>query len=70
MDGTGVLVMKKDTAGCQGKLDGFPAHTREVKLGCVFVQTKWDKAGFAIRGTDSTTYTTAIENAQQFGRHL
>lgn len=70
MDGTGVPVVKKETAGRQGKLDGFPAHTREVKLGCVFTQTKWDKEGFAIRDPDSTTYTGAIENAEQFGKRL
>jgi len=70
MDGTGVPVVKKETAGRQGKLDGFPAYTREVKLGCVFTQTKWDKKGFALRDPDSTTYTGAIESAQQFGKRL
>ena len=39
MDGTGVPVVKKETVGRQGKTDGQPAHTREVKLGCVFTQT-------------------------------
>jgi len=70
MDGTGVPVVKKETEGRKGKLDGLPAHTREVKLGCVFTQTKWDKEGFAIRDPDSTTYTGAIENAEQFGKRL
>ena len=36
MDGTGVPVVKKETEGRKGKTDGQPAHTREVKLGCVF----------------------------------
>jgi hypothetical protein len=58
MDGTSVPVVKKDTAG----------HTREVKLGCVFTQAKWDQEGYAIRDTDSTTYTGAIETAEQFGK--
>jgi len=40
MDGTGVPVVKKETVGRQGKLDGQPAHTREAKLGCVFTQTR------------------------------
>lgn len=70
MDGTGVPVVKKETAGRKGRLDGVPAHTREVKLGCVFTQTKWDREGFAIRDDGSTTYTGAIENAEQFGRRL
>jgi hypothetical protein len=42
MDGTGVPVVKKETLGRQGKVEGQPAHTREVKLGCVFTQTTWD----------------------------
>ena len=55
MDGTGVPVVKKETLGRQGKVEGQPAHTREVKLGCVFTQTTWDEGGFAIRDPDSTT---------------
>jgi hypothetical protein len=70
MDGTGVPVVKKETAGRKGKLDGLPAHTRAAKLGCVFTQTKWDKEGYAIRDPDSTTYTGAIQNAEQFGKRL
>ena len=70
MDGTGVPVVKKETAGRKGKLDGLPAHTREAKLGGVFTQTTWDDEGYAIRDPDSTTYTGAIENAQQFGKRL
>ena len=70
LDGTGVPVVKKETAGRKGKLDDLPAHTREIKLGCVFTQTKWDNEGFAIRDDGSTTYTGAIENAAQFGKRL
>lgn len=70
MDGTGVPVVKKEAEGRKGKLVGLPAHTREVKLGCVFTQTGWDEEGFAIRDRGSTTYTGAIENAEQFGKRL
>lgn len=70
MDGTGVPVVKKETVDRKGKLDGLPAHTREAKLGCVFTQTAWDEEGFAIRDPDSTTYTGAIETAEQFGKRL
>jgi hypothetical protein len=70
MDGTGVPVVKKETIGRQGKTAGQPAHTREVKLGCVFTQTTWDKKGYAIRDPDSTTYTGAIESAEEFGRRI
>ena len=70
MDGTGVPVVKKETEGRKGKTDGQPAHTREVKLGCVFTQTGWDEEGFPIRDPDSTTYVAAIETAEEFGRRL
>jgi hypothetical protein len=70
MGGTGVPVVKKETVGRQGKADGQPAHTREVKLGCVFTHTTWDKDGYAIRDPDSTTYTGAIETAEEFGKRI
>ncbi|HEY6348801.1 MAG TPA: ISKra4 family transposase [Candidatus Angelobacter sp.] len=68
MDGTGVPVTK--TERTVGKIEGLPARTREVKLGCVFTQTTYDPQGFAIRDPQSTTYTGAIETAEQFGKRL
>ena len=70
MDGTGIPVVKKETAGRPGHIPGQPAHTRQVKLGCVFTQTTWDKKGYPIRAPDSTTYTGAVETAEEFGRRL
>lgn len=70
MDGTGVPVVKKETVGRHGKTEGQPTHTREVKLGCVFTQTTWDKEGYAIRDLNSTTYTGAIETAEEFGKRI
>jgi Uncharacterised protein family (UPF0236) len=70
MDGTGIPVVKKETVGRQGKTEGQPSHTREVKLGCVFTQTAWDEKGFPIRDPDSTSYTGAIETAEEFGQRL
>jgi hypothetical protein len=70
MDGTGVPVVKKETEGRKGKTDGQPAHTREAKLGCVFTQTGWDEEGYPIRDPDSTTYTGAIETAEEFGKRI
>ena len=63
-------VVKKEVERRKGKTDGQPAHTREVKLGCVFTQTGWDKEGYAIRDPDSTTYTGAIETAEEFGPRI
>ncbi len=68
MDGTGVPVTK--TERTLSKVEGQPARTREVKLGCVFTQTAYDQQGFAIRDPDSTTYTGAIESAAEFGQRL
>jgi hypothetical protein len=70
LDGTGVPVVKKETVGRAGKTEGQPAHTREAKLGCVFTQTAWDREGFALRDSASTTYVGAIETAQEFGLRL
>ena len=69
-DGTGIPVVKKETVGRPGKTPGQPAHTREVKRGCAFTQTSWDKRGYPIRDPDSTPYTGAIETAEQFGKRL
>jgi hypothetical protein len=70
MDGTGIPVVKKETQGRVGKVEGQAAHTREVKFGCVFTQTAWDEAGYPIRDPGSTTYTGAIEAAGEFGNRL
>jgi hypothetical protein len=70
MDGTGIPVVKKETLGRPGKVEGQPAHTREVKLGCVFTQTTCDEEGYPLRDAHSTTYTGAIETAEAFGQRL
>ena len=70
MDGTGVPMVKAETAGRAGKIEGQPAHTREAKLGCVFTQTSTDPQGRPVRDPDSTTYVGAIETAEEFGLRL
>ena len=70
MDGTGVPVRRSETEGRQGKNEGQPARTREVKLGCVFSQTSSDERGYPIRDAGTTTYVGAIETAEQFGKRL
>ena len=70
IDATGVPVVKAETEGRKGKVDGQPAHTREAKLGCVFTQTRCDPEGYPIRDPDSTTYASAIETAEQFGKRI
>ncbi|MGO9561632.1 MAG: ISKra4 family transposase [Candidatus Korobacteraceae bacterium] len=70
MDGTGIPVVKAETEGRAGKVEGQPAHTREVKLGCVFTQTGVDEEGRPVRDEDSTSYVAAIETAEAFGLRL
>ena len=70
MDGTGVPVVKKETAGRKGKGEDGQAKTREAKLGCVFTQTGVDQKGRPVRDDESTSYTGAIETAEVFGTRI
>ena len=70
MDGTGVPVVLAETQGRAGKIEGQRARTRECKLGCVFTQATVDAEGRPIRDPDSTTYTGAIETAEEFGLRI
>ncbi len=70
MDGTGIPVVKAETEGRAGKAEGQPAHTREVKLGCVFTQTNTQLDRRPVRDEESTSYVAAIETAERFGLRL
>lgn len=70
MDGTGVPVVKQETAGRQGKGKDGVAKTREAKLGCVFTQTGFDQEGRPVRDEASTSYTGAIETADVFATRI
>lgn len=67
IDGTGVPVTKRETAGRRGKGEQGEARTREAKLGCVFTQTTMDEKGRPQRDEASTSYVGAIEIAAEFG---
>jgi Uncharacterised protein family (UPF0236) len=70
MDGTQVPMVRCELEGRAGRVEGQPARTREVKLGCVFTQTTTDEQGRPVRDEGSTTYTGAIETAEEFGHRL
>ena len=70
IDGTGIPVVKKETPGRIGQVQGQPARTREVKLGCVFTSVGVDKENHPVRDEASTTYTGAIETAAEFARRI
>jgi len=69
-DGTGIPVRPEETEGRKGKQDDQPAKTREVKLGCVFTQTKEDEEGKPTRDPESTSYVATLEPAAEFGALL
>lgn len=70
MDGTGVPMVAAELQGRMGKSAGERARMREAKLGCVFTQTHRDKKGRPVRDEASTTYTGAIETAEEFGKRI
>lgn len=66
-DGTGVPMRKEELEGRRGKQIDGSAKTREVKLGCVFLQTQRDAQGHPIRKESSTSYVGSFEAAAEFG---
>ena len=69
-DGTGVPMVPWETAGRKGKQPDGGSKTREVKLGCIFTQTKTDQEGRPVRDEDSTTFVGAIETSSEFGQRI
>ncbi len=70
VDGTGVPMRPEELAGRPGKQPDGSAKTREVKLGCVFTQTRTDEAGQPLRDHQSTTYVGSFEPAEAFGLEI
>jgi hypothetical protein len=69
-DGTGIPMVAAELEGRKGKQPDGSAKTREVKLGCVFTQTRLDAEGRPVRDPASTTFVGAIETAQAFGNRI
>lgn len=67
MDGTGVPTVPSENQGRRGKAPDGRTHTREVKVGCVFTQTKTDDEGRPIRDPQSSTSACSVEKAERFG---
>jgi hypothetical protein len=68
IDGTGVPVTARETAGRDGKGEDGRARTREVKLGVFFTQDKLDANGYPVRDRDSSSYVATFEPAAVFAR--
>jgi hypothetical protein len=68
VDGTGVPMVAAETEGRPGKGDDGRAHTREVKLACLFTQTALDDEGHPVRDPGSSTYLATFERAARFAQ--
>ena len=68
IDGTGVPVTSKETAGRDGKGEDGRARTREVKLAVFFTQHKLDENGYPVRDRASSSYIATFEPAAAFQR--
>ena len=66
IDGTGVPVTSRETAGREGKGDDGRARTREVKLAVFFTQDRLDKDGYPVRDQASTSVIATFEPASVF----
>jgi hypothetical protein len=66
IDGTGVPVTAKETAGRHGKGEDGRARTREVKLGVFFTQDEVDDKGYPLRDPGSSSYIATFEPASVF----
>jgi hypothetical protein len=67
IDGTGIPVTAKETAGREGKGEDGRARTREIKLAVFFTQDKLDKDGYPVRDRGSESYLATFEPAATFG---
>src|SRR5258708_8444689 len=68
IDGTGVPVTSKETAGREGKGEDGRARTREVKMAVFFTQDKLDQDGYPVRDRASSSYIATFEPAAAFQR--
>lgn len=69
-DGTAAPMRRGELKGRKGKQADGSAKGREVKVGCVFTQTRLNKEGFPVRDEDSTTYVAGIESSTLFGHRI
>ena len=66
IDGTGVPMTSRETAGRDGKGEDGRARTREVKLAVFFTQDKLDKDGYPVRDRDSASVIATFDPAAAF----
>ena len=67
IDGTGVPMTSRETAGRKGNGEDGRARTREVKLAVFFTQDKVDDDGYPVRDRASASVIATFEPAAAFG---
>jgi hypothetical protein len=67
IDGTGVPMVAAETDGRPGKGEDGKARTREVKMACLFTQTRLDDDGYPMRDPGSSSYLATFAPAAGFG---
>jgi hypothetical protein len=66
IDGTGVPMTARETAGRDGKGEDGRARTREVKLAVFFTQHTLDTDGYPVRDRASSSYIASFQTAGIF----
>ena len=66
IDGTGVPMTSKETAGREGKGEDGRARTREVKLAVFFTQDRLDDQGYPVRDRAPASVIATFEPAAAF----
>jgi hypothetical protein len=66
IDGTGVPVVPAAATDRAGKGEDGRARTREVKLACLFTQTRLDADGHPVRDPDTSTYVHTLDPVDKF----
>jgi hypothetical protein len=66
IDGTGVPMTARETAGRDGKGADGRARTREIKLAVFFTQDELDNKGYPVRDPGSSSYIATFEPAHVF----
>jgi hypothetical protein len=66
IDGTGVPMVPAAVTGRAAKSGDGRARTREVKLACLFTQTRLDEQARPMRDPDSTSCVASFAPAEQF----
>ncbi|TVZ06338.1 ISKra4 family transposase [Trebonia kvetii] len=66
IDGTGVPMTARETAGREGRGEDGRARTREVKLAVFFNQSELSDEGYPVRDRASSSYIASFETASAF----